>query len=121
TLVTMAASELAEAATWDMDFGEAWPVPLPPDTLLPGILLVSSRARPLAAWMSGVEPVFLSGDRRQLCLDAGSETRWRLATFAATDAEWSQQMASFAAAKAQAQGWHNRRVHTWLGSGCCGM
>jgi len=104
TLVTMAAAELTEAADWEMDFGEVWPVPLPPDTPIPGIVLLSARARPLAAWMSGVDPVFLSCDRRQLCLDAGSETRWRLAAF--TKPGLQQQAESFAVAKQQAQGWH---------------
>ncbi|NJK59629.1 MAG: DUF1092 family protein [Oscillatoriales cyanobacterium SM2_1_8] len=106
SMVTVAAAELAEAGDWDMDFGEVLPVPLPPTTAIPGMVLLSRRARPLAAWMSGVDPVFLSSDRRQLCLDAGSETRWRLATYPATDAVLGQQVEAFAAAKQQAQGWH---------------
>jgi hypothetical protein len=106
TLVTMAAAELNEAADWAMDFGEVSPVPLPPDTPIPGMILLSARARPLAAWMSGVDPVFLSCDRRQLCLDAGSETRWRLAAFADTDPGLTQQVETFITAKTQAHGWH---------------
>jgi hypothetical protein len=53
------------------------------------LILYSSRATPLAAWMSGVDPVCVKfetnalKDRLQLMLEASADVRWILANYQA--------------------------------------
>ncbi len=84
-LVSLKAADFALASEWSMDFGELFStLSLPPDLVIPGIIIISNRALPLAAWMSGVDPVFLkfarSLDRVQLILEASAEASWILTT-----------------------------------------
>ncbi len=87
--VSLAAQDLATAAEWSMDFGEVFSIELSqvaPDLVVPGLIIISSRALPLAAWMSGVDPVFLQfshgviDKKTQLFLDAGADAKWLLST-----------------------------------------
>lgn len=60
-IVTLPAADFAEMGEWDISFGEAFPLSLfnvDPDTPIPGIIIFSSRALPLAGWLSGLELSF---------------------------------------------------------------
>ncbi|WAL62693.1 Tab2/Atab2 family RNA-binding protein [Thermocoleostomius sinensis] len=87
-LVTLPASALAEMPEWDISFGEAFPLELaevPPDTAIPGLIIFSSRAMPLAAWMSGLELAFLKLNPEppaKLVLETGANDAWILANVA---------------------------------------
>ncbi|MDX1978092.1 MAG: Tab2/Atab2 family RNA-binding protein [Pseudanabaenaceae cyanobacterium bins.68] len=78
-IASLTVTDLSEADQWQIDFGERFPVNLPPTLEIPGVIIYSRRALPLAAWMSGVDPVFLTCERNYLVLDAGADSRWRLA------------------------------------------
>jgi hypothetical protein len=111
-LVSLAAADFASASEWSMDFGELFnTLSLAPDLVIPGIIIISSRALPLAAWMSGVDPVFLKFahrlDRVQLLLEAGEEASWILTTLqAGKDNKAISEGESFEAAKQKAGGIH---------------
>jgi len=111
--VSLPANDLTSAAAWSMDFGEVFAMPqLEPDLAIPGLIIVSARALPLAAWMSGVDPVFLrfesnAIDRMQLLLDAGAGDRWILTNLqAAKDGKSIAEGKAFETAKQRAQGIH---------------
>jgi hypothetical protein len=104
-IVSLPSQELEDAPGWSVDFGELFPVNLAPDTPIPGIMMLSTRAVPLAAWMSGVEPVFLHfhprADRWQLRLDSGADASWIVA-----DLRDGAVPAAFTEAKQRAGGVH---------------
>jgi RNA-binding protein Tab2/Atab2 len=82
--VTLEASAFADMPEWDIGFSEAFPpemFDLSPDTPIPGLIIFSSRALPLAAWMSGLEMAFLryNPSPPQLVLETGSNDSWILA------------------------------------------
>jgi len=89
-VASLKVADFADASEWSMDFGELFDLDAAqlkntdPDALISGLVIISSRALPLAAWMSGVDPVFLKfevSDRKmQLILEAGEESRWILTT-----------------------------------------
>jgi RNA-binding protein Tab2/Atab2 len=88
-IASLAVAEFKEATEWQIDFGELFDLNLnlnlSEDIQIPGVIIYSVRATPLAAWMSGVDPVFLGfeqSSQAQLILDAGAETRWSLASTA---------------------------------------
>ena len=73
---------------WEIAFGEAFPLELAglsPEIPIPGILIFSPRALPIAGWMSGLELAYLrldsnrnnQGDR--LVLETGGTESWILA------------------------------------------
>lgn len=84
--VSLEASAFEEMNEWDIGFSEAFPLSmmgLAPDTQIPGIILFSSRATPLAGWMSGLELAFVridSGSPVRLLLETGATESWILAT-----------------------------------------
>lgn len=84
--VNLEASAFAEMKEWDIAFGEAFPLSitkLSPDTPIPGIIIYSSRALPLAAWMSGLELCYLqfeASPRPIIRLETGGNESWILAT-----------------------------------------
>ncbi len=83
--VTLEAGAFAEMPDWDIDFGEAYPLDLldlDPETPIPGTIIFSSRATPLAGWMSGLELGFLKynpGPPSQVLLETGGSDSWILA------------------------------------------
>jgi hypothetical protein len=85
-VASLKVADFLSAAEWSMDFGELFEIEgkYDPDTLISGVIITSSRALPLAAWMSGVDPVFLkfevSNGKMQLMLETGEESRWILTT-----------------------------------------
>jgi hypothetical protein len=118
--VSLKAGDFADASEWSMDFSELLDIGnLDPDVIISGIILISARATALAAWMSGVDPVFLKfernllGDRTQMQLEASADARWVLANLQAPkDKEAIAQGAAFEKAKQNSQGFHFLAVQT---------
>ena len=85
TFVSLEASAFDELPEWEINFGEAFPLEmmgLAPEVRIPGLIIYSSRAVPLAAWMSGLELAFLKldgGPPAKLLLETGGSDRWILA------------------------------------------
>ncbi|MEH2053014.1 Tab2/Atab2 family RNA-binding protein [Nostoc sp.] len=83
--VTLDAADLAEMPEWEIGFGEAFPLELvqvSPEARIPGILIFSPRALPLAGWMSGLELAFLRFDNSEearLLLETGVTESWIVA------------------------------------------
>ena len=88
TFVSLEASDFTDMPEWEVAFGEAFPLELAglsPETPIPGILIFSPRALPIAGWMSGLELAYLrldsnrnnQGDR--LVLETGGTESWILA------------------------------------------
>lgn len=108
--VTLSASALGEMNEWAIGFGEAFPLGLAgllPDAQVPGLLIFSARATPLAAWMSGLEVAGVKLDSdypTRLLLETGLNDRWNLASLANAQAQKEAQ--TFEAAKQQANGVH---------------
>ncbi|EDX87863.1 conserved hypothetical protein [Synechococcus sp. PCC 7335] len=94
-LVTLPAKEFADMGDWDVAFKEAFPLEIAgvePDTPIPGFIIYSNRATPLAAWMSGLEIagvragkeessnyVSKNTDTARLLMDTGTIETWLLA------------------------------------------
>lgn len=101
--VSLEAGAFADMPDWEIDFGEAFPldlVGLAADARVPGLLIFSPRALPLAAWMSGLELAcikYLPSKPPQLVLETGSADSWVLATL--TDPALRKEAESFEAAK----------------------
>jgi hypothetical protein len=119
-LVSLTAADLASASEWSMDFGETFQTAsLEPNLVIPGIILISARALPLAAWMSGVDPVFLRFERTaiagktQLCLEASAEAKWILTNLQTPkDCKAIAEGDSFETAKQKANGIHFMAVQS---------
>ncbi|WP_341529058.1 Tab2/Atab2 family RNA-binding protein [Nostoc sp. UHCC 0302] len=85
TFVSLQAADFLEMSEWEIGFGEAFPLELAkvsPETRIPGVLIFSPRALPLAAWMSGLELAFLRFDTskgERLVLETGVTESWILA------------------------------------------
>ncbi len=83
--VSLEASAFEDMNEWEIDFGEAFPLSmmgLTPDTRIPGIIIFSSRAKPLAGWMSGLELAFVKFESQplpRLLLETGASDSWILA------------------------------------------
>ncbi|MEH2346977.1 MAG: Tab2/Atab2 family RNA-binding protein [Nostoc sp.] len=83
--VTLDAADFAEMPEWEIGFGEAFPLELAkvsPEARIPGILIFSSRALPLAGWMSGLELAFLkldTSEEARLLLETGVNESWIVA------------------------------------------
>ena len=104
-LVSLPAKDFAEMGEWDVGFGEAFPpaiANIEPDTPIPGFIIYSKRATPLAAWMSGLEIAGVRAGREEstnyvsqnsetarMLMDTGTTETWLLADLvgAATQAE----------------------------------
>ncbi len=107
TFASLPASAFAEMNEWAIDFGEAFPLSLlniAPETPIPGLLIFSPRAVPMAAWMSGLELAFLKVDEGRLLLETGINDRWSIAALA--NASLQKEAENFEAAKQEAQGVH---------------
>lgn len=108
--VTLEASAFDDFAEWDVGFGEAFPLELAnlsPTTLIPGLIIYSPRALPLAAWVSGLEVAFLTYDRTppsKLILATGANDNWLLANLSTPALQ--KEAEDFEAAKAQANQVH---------------
>ena len=109
-MVSLPAKDLAEMPEWDIGFSEAFPLDLAgitPETMVPGILIFSERALPLAGWMSGLELAYLDvqlGQLSQLLLETGSNDTWIMAGLNSPDLK--KEAERFMAAKEQANQVH---------------
>ncbi|MDV3350066.1 Tab2/Atab2 family RNA-binding protein [Leptothoe sp. ISB3NOV94-8A] len=109
-MVSLPAKEFADMPEWEIGFGEAFPLELAgigPDTMVPGILIFSERALPLAGWMSGLEMAYLDvqiGQISQLLLETGSNDTWIMASL--NRPELKQEAERFMAAKEEANQVH---------------
>ncbi len=109
-MVSLPAKEFADMPEWEIGFSEAFPLDLAgidPDTMVPGILIFSERALPLAGWMSGLELAYLDvqiGKISQLLLETGSNDTWIMAGL--NRPELKQEAERFMAAKEQANQVH---------------
>lgn len=114
--VTLEAAALAEMGDWDVDFAEAFPLALAgiePETPVPGILIFSPRALPLAGWLSGLELGYLQLERSKtprLILETGSADSWVLDSLAKPEAKAEAEQ--FEAAKQAANQVHFIGVQT---------
>jgi len=94
-LVSLPAKDFAEMGEWDVGFGESFPpaiANIDPETPVPGFIIYSTRATPLAAWMSGLEIagvragreettnyVSKNTDTARMLMDTGTIETWLLA------------------------------------------
>lgn len=114
--VSLPASAFDEMNEWSIDFSEVFPLSLAgltPETAIPGLLVFSSRALPLAAWMSGIELAGVQFDQEQsprLLLETGLNDRWNLAALPSPELQAEAQQ--FEAAKQAANGVHFLAVQT---------
>jgi hypothetical protein len=118
-LVSLQVQDFADAKAWSMDFGELLDISsLDPQTIIPGIIILSTRATALAAWMSGVDPVFMAFERNltggcQMQLAASADACWILASLqSAKDQLAIEQGDAFEKAKQAAQGFHFLAIQT---------
>ena len=94
-LVSLPAKDFADMSEWDVGFGESFPLSVTgtaPDTQIPGFIIYSNRATPLAAWMSGLEIASVRAGKEEssnyvsqntatarLLMDTGTIDTWLLA------------------------------------------
>jgi hypothetical protein len=113
--VSLEAAALEDMTDWAIAFGEGFPLSLAglePDTLIPGLLIFTARATPMAAWMSGLELGTVTFDPalNQLLLTTGVNDRWVLASLNKADLQTEAQ--NFITAKASAKGVHFLAIQT---------
>jgi RNA-binding protein Tab2/Atab2 len=108
--VSLQASELMDMPDWEIGFGEAFPLDLvqvSPETRIPGVLIFSPRALPIAGWMSGLDLAYLRFDTSagsRLVLETGVTESWILANL--KNPQTVTEAKGFEAAKKQANGVH---------------
>jgi len=107
--VTLEASAFREMDAWTIDFGETFTLPMlgESEKQIPGLVVFSDRAQPLAAWMSGLEPAFLKFEHSsppRLVLETGAIDRWLFANL--KDPQLQAEAQGFETAKQQAQQVH---------------
>ncbi len=109
-LVSLSAHDLADMPEWPIDFGEAFPLSvtgIDADTIIPGLIIFSSRALPMAGWLSGLEVSELrveANKRSRLILETGTADSWVVATL--NSSELKQEADAFEAAKQKANQVH---------------
>jgi hypothetical protein len=85
-MVSLTGEDLAQMRDWSITFADEVPLDLatvPPETVIPGLVIYSQRAIPLAGWMSGLELsalVYEDQPTPRLILETGLSDRWTLAT-----------------------------------------
>ncbi|HAC64214.1 MAG TPA: hypothetical protein DCF68_11900 [Cyanothece sp. UBA12306] len=110
--VNLEADALAEMNQWEIGFGEGFPLSLAgvkPDQTIPGLIIFSQRALPLAAWMSGLELGFLKFEAKpspRLRLETGTSDSWILVNINAQDSSTLAEAQRFESAKQQGQQVH---------------
>jgi len=107
--VTLEASAFRNIDEWAIDFGETFSLPRigVSETPVPGLVIFSNRAKPLAAWMSGLELAFLKFEQSsppRLVLETGANDRWLFANL--KDPQLQTEAQGFETAKQQAQQVH---------------
>ncbi len=108
--VSLEATAFEEMHEWDIGFSEAFPlemIGLTPGAKIPGVVIFSPRAVPLAGWMSGLELAFLKFDSSsvaRLILETGASDSWILANI--KNPQIQAEAAGFEDAKQKALGVH---------------
>ncbi|MEM8779449.1 MAG: Tab2/Atab2 family RNA-binding protein [Cyanobacteria bacterium P01_G01_bin.49] len=108
--VSLETTMLEEMSEWEIGFGEGFPLSLAalsPKLLVPGLIIFSQRALPLAAWMSGLELCSLKFQDKAsplICLETGLSDNWILASL--NNAPSLSEAKGFEASKEKAQGVH---------------
>jgi hypothetical protein len=108
--VNLEAAAFADMGEWEIAFGEAFPLSLAGITgemKIPGLIIFSLRALPLAGWMSGLELAYLKfdgGEQPIIRLETGSNDSWILANL--PDSQILAEAAGFEAAKERANQVH---------------
>lgn len=108
--VTLNGADFADMPEWNIDFGEAFPLELAeisPETKIPGVLIFSNRALPIAGWMSGLELAWLrfdSSKQARLILETGATESWILANI--KNPQMQAEANNFEQAKQKANGVH---------------
>jgi hypothetical protein len=108
--VTLEVSAFADMSEWDISFGEAFPldgVGISSESRIPGLIIYSPRALPLAAWLSGLELAFLKFDTNppaKLLLETGASDSWIVANLPTPQLQ--AEAAGFETAKSQANQVH---------------
>jgi RNA-binding protein Tab2/Atab2 len=110
SFVSLSLDALTDINEWDVTFRDSIPLELlalPPETVIPGLVIFSKRAVPLAGWMSGLEIAALEVETTptpRLLLETGLSDRWILTPL--NKAELQAEAAQFTTAKAAAQNVH---------------
>jgi flavin-binding protein dodecin len=110
TFVSLSAADFDDMQDWEIAFQESFALSLldiKAETAIPGLIIYSPRATPLAAWMSGLEMGYLQLEksaRPQLRLETGLSDSWTLINL--TNQEIIQQAEDFETAKQKANGVH---------------
>jgi hypothetical protein len=108
--VTLTGADFAEMDEWEIAFGESFPIELAnlsPESRIPGVLIFSPRALPLAGWMSGLELAWLRLDTTKgtrLVLETGATESWILANM--KNPQTIAEAKAFEEAKQKANGVH---------------
>ena len=108
--VTLEADAFIDLPEWPIDFGESFPLAMAgvtPDARIPGVIIFSQRALPLAGWMSGLELGYLKAKLtapERLLLETGATESWILADI--TSSEIAAEAANFEEAKQKANQVH---------------
>ena len=108
--VALSVDDFADMPEWNIDFGEAFPLELAQlssDIKIPGVLVFSDRALPIAAWMSGLELAWLRFDNSKqgrLVLETGATESWILANI--KNPQMRAEANNFEQAKHKANGVH---------------
>ncbi|NCO75685.1 MAG: DUF1092 family protein [Cyanobacteria bacterium] len=109
-LVSLSSDDFADMKEWDIGFSEAFPLTMAnieKNTTIPGLIIFSQRALPLAGWMSGLELGYLRLEKSQypkICLETGVSDSWIVANL--TDKATLAEGENFEKAKKQANGVH---------------
>ena len=108
--VTLPGADFAQMHEWEIGFSEAFPLELAqvsPQARIPGVLIFSPRALPLAGWMSGLELAWLKFDNSlgaRLLLETGGTESWILANI--KNPQTLAEAKGFEEAKQKANGVH---------------
>ena len=108
--VTLTGADFAEMDEWEIAFGESFPIELAnlsAESRIPGVLIFSPRALPLAGWMSGLELAWLRLDTTKgtrLVLETGATESWILANM--KNPQTIAEAKAFEEAKQKANGVH---------------
>ncbi|MCL7033698.1 hypothetical protein MKW94_019178 [Papaver nudicaule] len=114
-----------EAASLETKFGagldlDLLGIEIDDKTLIPGLSVATSRAKPLAAWMNGMEVCSVEADTARACLilSVGISTRYVYATYQKTK-EMTQESEAWEAAKKECGGLHFLAIQENLDSDDC--
>jgi len=110
SFMSLEAEAFEEMPEWDISFGEGFPLSMmgiTPNLKIPGLIMYSKRALPLAGWMSGLELGYLmleEGKFPRIRLETGVSDSWILANLINNDL--LTEAHNFEKAKKEAKGVH---------------